>query len=88
MYSVPDFYLVANEIDRYSVGDRTPGTIRDDEGGITIRMSRTRPTDPDAAANWLPTPAGAFRPILRMYMPRDAVLDGTYTPAPITRLDV
>jgi hypothetical protein len=26
MYDVPDFYLVANPIDRYSIGDRTPGT--------------------------------------------------------------
>ena len=25
MYDVPDFYLVANPIDRYSIGDRTPG---------------------------------------------------------------
>ena len=24
MYDVPDFYLVANPIDRYSIGDRTP----------------------------------------------------------------
>ena len=25
MYDVPEFYLVANPIDRYSIGDRTPG---------------------------------------------------------------
>ena len=25
MYDLPDFYLVANPIDRYSIGDRTPG---------------------------------------------------------------
>jgi len=87
MYALPEFYLVPNEIDRYSVGDRTPGTVADADGGVTIRMSRTRPSDPDAAANWLPTPEGAFRPILRMYMPGDAVLDGTYAPSPITRLD-
>ncbi|MFE5408267.1 DUF1254 domain-containing protein [Microbacterium sp. NPDC056569] len=87
MYALPEFYLVANEIDRYSVGDRTPGIITDADGGLTIRMSRTRPSDTDAAANWLPTPEGAFRPILRMYMPGEAVLDGTYAPPPITRLD-
>ncbi|MFF2486952.1 DUF1254 domain-containing protein [Microbacterium sp. NPDC058062] len=87
MYALPEFYLVANEIDRYSVGDRTPGIITDADGGLTIRISRTRPSDPDAAANWLPAPEGAFRPILRMYMPGDAVLNGTYAPPPITRLD-
>ncbi|MBW9092747.1 DUF1254 domain-containing protein [Microbacterium jejuense] len=87
MYSLPDFYLVENDIDRYSVGDRTPGIVTDPDGGLTIRIGRTRPSDDEAAANWLPAPAGAFRPILRMYMPGDAVLDGTYVPQPITRLD-
>ncbi|MDW4574229.1 DUF1254 domain-containing protein [Microbacterium sp. M3] len=86
MYSLPEFYLVANEIDRYSVGDRTPGIVTDADGGLTMRICRTRPSDPDAAANWLPAPEGAFRPILRMYMPGDAVLDGTYAPPPIARL--
>lgn len=86
MYSLPDFYLVPNEINRYSIGDRTPGTVRDEAGGITIRMSRTRPADPDAAANWLPTPEGGFRPLLRMYMPGEAVLDGTYAPPAVIRL--
>ena len=28
MYDVPDFHLVANPIDRYSIGDRTPGPTR------------------------------------------------------------
>ncbi|GAA5195417.1 DUF1254 domain-containing protein [Microbacterium jejuense] len=87
MYALPEFYLVDNEIDRYSVGDRTPGIVTDADGGLTIRIGRSRPSDAEAAANWLPAPAGAFRPILRMYMPGDAVLDGTYTPPPITRLD-
>ncbi|MBD3943782.1 DUF1254 domain-containing protein [Microbacterium sp. NEAU-LLC] len=87
MYALPEFYLVDNEIDRYSVGDRTPGTVTDADGGLTIRIGRARPSDPDAAANWLPAPAGTFRPILRMYMPGDAVLDGTYAPPPITRVD-
>ena len=26
MYDTPDFYLVANPINRYSIGDRTPGS--------------------------------------------------------------
>jgi hypothetical protein len=86
MYSLPDFYLVPNEIDRYSIGDRTPGIVRDAAGGVRLRMGATRPADPDAAANWLPAPAGRFRPILRMYMPGAAVLDGSYAPPAITRV--
>jgi hypothetical protein len=86
MYALPDFYLVPNEIDRYSIGDRTRGITRDADGGVAIRISRSRPTDPDAAANWLPAPDGAFRPILRMYNPQAAVLDGGYAPPAVRRL--
>lgn len=83
MYDVPDFFLVANEIGRYSMGDRTPGLVTDADGGVTITMSHARPAD---AANWLPAPAGEFRPVLRMYVPGPAVLDGTYRLPPVVRL--
>ncbi len=86
MYDLPHFYLVRNPVERYSVGDRTPGLVYDDDGGLTITMSAARPTDPTAAANWLPAPAGAFRPILRLYQPGDDVLDGTWTPPAIERI--
>ncbi|PYE17494.1 hypothetical protein DFR67_106197 [Williamsia limnetica] len=86
MYSVPDFYLVDNPIDRYSIGDRTPGVRRDADGALTITISHTEPTDPVARANWLPAPAGDFRPVLRMYEPDPAVLDQTYVVPAITRV--
>jgi hypothetical protein len=81
---LPEFFLVANPIDRYSIGDRTPG-LRYDDGGLTIVMQRDDPGG-EASANWLPTPPGAFRPILRMYQPRPAVFDGSYELPPIIRL--
>lgn len=87
MYSLPNFYLVENPINRYSVGDRTPGLVYDADGGLTLTISHDRPTDATAAANWLPSPSGEFRPILRMYEPREAVLDQSYTLPPITRID-
>lgn len=87
MYSVPDFFLVENPIARYSIGDRTPGLIRDGDGALTITISHEPPLDEKAAANWLPAPAGEFRPVMRMYEPHAAVLDGTYAVPPITRTD-
>lgn len=78
MYNVPDFYLIENPINRNSLGDRTPGAVRDEDGGITITMSASEPTEGTARANWLPAPSGEFRPILSMCMPDNAVLDGTY----------
>lgn len=85
MYDVPNFYLVAKEIDRYSIGDRTPGIVYADDGSLSITLSHTRPDDPVAEANWLPTAAGDFRPVLRMYEPGPEVLARTYTVPAITR---
>lgn len=86
MYDLPHYYLVPNPLDRYSVGDRTPGLVYDDDGGLTITMSTTRPTDEKAAANWLPAPEGRFRPLLRLYQPGEDVLDGTYALPAIERI--
>jgi len=87
MYDTPDFFLVENPIDRYSIGDRTPGLRYADDGSLTIVMQRDEPSEPERAANWLPTPARTFRPILRMYSPESAVFDGTFELPPITRVD-
>ncbi len=85
MYDTPDFYLVANPIDRYSVGDRTPGLRRGEDGSLTIYMQADTPEDPAARANWLPTPPGSFRPILRIYEPGAAIFDGDYVLPPIVK---
>jgi predicted ArsR family transcriptional regulator len=82
MYDLPDFYLVANPIGRYSIGDRTPGLRRDADGALTIMIQHARPPD---ISNWLPAPAAPFRPILRLYQPRAPVLDGTYRLSPIRK---
>lgn len=86
MYDLPNYYLVENPINRYSIGDRTPGTVTDDNGGITIHMSAREPEDANARVNWLPTPTGLFRPIIRVYIPGDALLDGTYTVPAIEKM--
>ena len=76
--------LISRPIDRYSIGDRTPGLQTGPDGSVTIYMQTQEPT-PEKRSNWLPTPAGAFRPVIRMYQPRQEVLDGTYTLPAITR---
>jgi hypothetical protein len=86
MYDTTDFFLVANPIDRYSIGDRTPGLVSSADGSLTIHLQHDAPEDPDALANWLPTPAGPFRPILRLYEPAAPIFDGSYELPPITRL--
>lgn len=64
-------YLATNEINRYSVGDRTPGIRRDADGGLTLLLQVARPAG-DSAANWLPIPRGSFSLTLRVYRPDPA----------------
>ena len=52
----PDLNLVANPIDRYSIGDRTAGLDNDPDGGLTINLQAESPGQ-DTEANWLPSPA-------------------------------
>ncbi|MGA5818665.1 DUF1254 domain-containing protein [Kitasatospora sp. NPDC094028] len=87
MYALPDYYLVENPIDRYSIGDRTPGLVYGADGSLTVTLQHEQPEDATAAANWLPTPVGEFRPIMRIYQPEAAVLDGSYQVPPIVRVD-
>lgn len=85
MYDEPDYYLVANEIDRYSIGDRTSGLVTNPDGSVTILLQRSRPAE-EHVANWLPAPEGKFRPILRSYQPTGAMLSGEYRLTPVRKL--
>ena len=77
------FYLVANPLDRYELGDRSPSLQRNADGSLDIYLQPRAPAS--HRGNWLPTPAkGNFEVTLRLYGPRASVLDGTYKLAPIT----
>ena len=86
MYDATDFFLVENPIGRYSIGDRTPGLSFGDDGSLTIALQHDEPADPVHRANWLPTPPGAFRPLLRIYEPDDAIFDGRWELPPVRRM--
>lgn len=78
--------LVANDIDRYLIRPDTAGLTFGDDGALTIRLQRGRPDDVPEG-NWLPTPDGPFTLTLRVYLADPPVLDGTWTPPPIGRLE-
>ncbi|MFJ9887033.1 DUF1254 domain-containing protein [Streptomyces sp. NPDC091287] len=79
MYRLPERLLVANPIDRYSIGDRTPGIVYDEDGGLTLHVRKDAPADPKQAANWLPAPEGPFTIAIRVYGADPSVLDGTWS---------
>jgi len=76
-------YMAPNPIHRYSVGSRS-GLTPNDDGSIDIYLQRTAPTGHES--NWLPSPSGAFKLMLRAYLPGQAILDGEYHVPPVKRV--
>jgi hypothetical protein len=75
--------LVANPTNRYSVSSSRPEElVRRPDGSVDIVFSPCDPADP--GANWLKVPRfGGFNAYLRMYVPGQAVLDGSWQPPAI-----
>src|SRR5690606_11843691 len=85
LYRRSDCLLAANPIGRHSIGDRTPGLLRDADGGLSIAIQAD---DPGAGQNWLPAPPGeGFYLTLRLYQPQRAHLDGTFAYPPVRPAD-
>lgn len=75
----PDMFFYDNPLDRYSLGDRTPGLSRSDNG-LTITIGGEQPTDP---SNWIPAPLGPYVLGLRIYEGREDVVAATWFPPPL-----
>ncbi|HEY1238336.1 MAG TPA: DUF1254 domain-containing protein [Solirubrobacterales bacterium] len=76
-------YLVANPINRYSVGPSHPPLVRRGDGSIVIAMQQTPPAETDV--NWLPSPPGGFRLSLRLYGPSKAAQTGLWRPPGVVK---
>ena len=85
MYKLPERFLVANPISRYSVGDRTPGLKIGADGSLEIYLTSDNP-GPDKASNWLPTPKGPFFFVARFYGPKAGLIDGSWTLPPLVEV--
>ncbi len=68
-------YMVSNPINRSSFDDRS-SLAENADGSIDIYLQQKAPTGHEQ--NWLPTPSGKFKLMLRAYLPGTAILDGTY----------
>ncbi len=81
MYNLK-YNLVANPINRYSVGDRS-GMKPDADGGLTIYVQKDSP-GADKEANWLPAPEDQFFMIMRTYLPAEDIVSQTWLPPKIS----
>jgi hypothetical protein len=79
------FFFTQNPVDRYAIGDRTPGLVWGADGSLDLLISRA---DPGQArrSNWLPAPKDKpFMLSMRAYLPQPALLNGAYHFPPIRR---
>ncbi len=76
MYGL-DANLVSNSINRFSVGDRTPGLKNNPDGSLTLYVQHEPPAD-EWKNNWLPAPDDRFTMTLRLYRPRPEVYRGEW----------
>jgi hypothetical protein len=78
MYGLPDRLLVENPINRYSIGDKTPGLALGADGSLEIYIQHDNP-GLEKQANWLPAPDGPFFFVGRFYGPGPAILQGNWS---------
>lgn len=79
------YFLVQNPINRFSIGDRTRGLVKNADGSIDILIQRDEPMG-EKAANWLPAAAGPMRMSLRAYLPKQELLDRKWRVPPVKRI--
>ena len=77
-------FQVANELHRFAIGDRDP-LVYNPDGSLDLYIQRSNPGG-GRTANWLPSAAGQLGITMRIYDPKPAVIDGSWSPPPIRRL--
>ncbi len=81
----PAGHLVANPLNRYAIGDRSNLKANAD-GSVDIYLQNTSPGK-DKEANWLPAPTGDFNLALRVYYPKESMIDGSWKIAPVKKVE-
>jgi hypothetical protein len=80
-------FFATNQINRYSVGTKNKDLKYSSDGSLTIYV-QTDPLRDAHPANWLPAPKDAdFSLFMRAYWPKAAVLDGSWTPPSVQRVN-
>ena len=78
MYNEVSF-LADNPINRYILRPDTQGLTYAPDGSLTLYIQAEQPHGAPLG-NWLPSPAGAFSVALRLYLPQQPALEGTWFP--------
>jgi hypothetical protein len=76
-------YAVQHPSGRSSVDDHS-GLVTNPDGSVDILLQPQKPSSP--AQNWVPTPSGRFKLMLRVYLPGAAIMDGSYEVPPVVEV--
>jgi len=80
------FDLVANPVNRYSLGSHDKATFKPAaDGSLTMYLQAEAPSQ-DKMNNWLPVPKGPFNLFLRAYLPAEDLIKQTYVPPAVERV--
>ncbi len=82
LYTLPDRFLYANEINRYSLGDRSKDLHYGADGSLTLYVSHAPPAA-GMRTNWLPAPEGRYAVVARVYGPSPAAMNGQWKLPPL-----
>ena len=83
MYELPSSLLYANPINRYLINSSMlPSLKRDEDGGITLWLQNESPGS-EKESNWLPAPKGPFTAVLRLYWPKEEVINRKWKQPPL-----
>ncbi len=84
LYSVPDYRLIKNPMNKYGVSNVT-GAQKNKDGSLSIWISPALPKGVPQA-NWIPSGSGkGFALTFRLYVPKKKVINGSWLPPAITK---
>jgi hypothetical protein len=81
-----EHFFHPNPLNRYSLGTKNKNLKYNVDGSLTIYAGAKSP-GADKESNWLPAPDGAFSLYIRAYWADKAIIDGSWTPPVVQRVN-
>jgi hypothetical protein len=75
-----------NKLNRFSLGTKNKSLKYNPDGSLTLYYQNESP-GADKESNWVPAPKDEFSLYIRTYWPKAAVLDGSWKPPAVTRVN-
>ncbi|MCB0412129.1 MAG: DUF1254 domain-containing protein [Bdellovibrionales bacterium] len=80
-----EYFFVDNPLNKYRIGSRDDLKMNED-GSVTLYFQKESPGE-ELESNWLPAPEGKFNLLMRIYWPKEAVLNGEWHAPAILKVD-